>query len=88
MRKAVLKAFAIFTGKHVCWSAFNTCACNFIKKRLQTSVFMSILRNIAVSIIFSQYVFTLCQQYGGLGSRDMYLDTSPIKHLRWSFFPK
>ena len=42
----------------------------------------------AGSVIFSQDVFTLCQQYGGQGSGDVYLDTSPIKHLRWSFLPK
>ena len=42
----------------------------------------------AASIIFSQDVFTLCQQYGGRGSGDVCLDTSPINHLRWSFWPK
>ena len=42
----------------------------------------------AASIIFSQDVFTLCQQYGGRGSGDVCLDTSPISHLRWSFLPK
>ena len=42
----------------------------------------------AASIIFSQDVFTLCQQYGGQRLGDMYLDTSPTKHLRWSFLLK
>ena len=34
----VLKSFAIFTGKHLCWSLF-------FKKRLNTGVFLLILRN-------------------------------------------
>ena len=38
--KAVLKNFAIFTRKHLCWNLFfnkvaGLQACNFIKKRLQ-----------------------------------------------------
>ena len=33
IRKGVLKNFANFTGKHLCWSLLQTC--NFIKKRLQ-----------------------------------------------------
>ena len=42
--KYVLKTFAMFTGKHVCWSLFLIKfqvlkACNFIKKRLQHSCF-------------------------------------------------
>ena len=39
-------------------------------------------------LIFTQDVFSLCQQYGGRGSEDVYVDTSPIKHLRWSFLSK
>ena len=36
-KKAIFKNFAIFTGKHLCWSLFLI---NFIKKRLQlTQVF-------------------------------------------------
>ena len=43
-KKAVLKYFAIFTGKYLCWSLFfNKYAglqfCNFIKKRLQHRCF-------------------------------------------------
>ena len=36
-KKAVLKNFAIFTGKYLCWSLFliKLQACNFIKKRFQ-----------------------------------------------------
>ena len=33
VKKGVLKNFANFTGKHLCWSLLQ--ACNFIKKRLQ-----------------------------------------------------
>ena len=35
IKKAVLKNFTIFTGKHLCWSLFLTKlqACNFIPKR-------------------------------------------------------
>ena len=33
----VLKKFAIFTGKHLCWSLLQ--ACNFITKRLQHRCF-------------------------------------------------
>ena len=49
-KKAVLKAFAIFTGKYLCWSTLNTCACNFIKKRIQTGVFLSVLRNFSENL--------------------------------------
>ena len=35
-KKGVLKNFAIFTGKHLCWSLFaDLQVCNFIKKKLQ-----------------------------------------------------
>ena len=38
-KKGVLKNFAIFTGKRLCWTLFNKVtglqACNFIMKRLQ-----------------------------------------------------
>ena len=37
IKKVVLKNFATFVGKHLCWSLFliKLQACNFIKKRLQ-----------------------------------------------------
>ena len=43
-RIGVLKNFAMFTGKHLCWSLFfnkyaGLKACNFIKKRLQHRFF-------------------------------------------------
>ena len=103
MKKGALKAFAIFTGIleciGVCWSVFNTCACNFLKKDskqvfscqyceiLKKAYFEEHLRT-TVSIVFSQDEFTLRQRYGNRGSGDVYLDTFPIKHLRWSYLPK
>ena len=43
MKKAALKNFAIFTGKHLCWSLFfkvaDLQARNVIKKRLQHRCF-------------------------------------------------
>ena len=54
--KAVLKSFAIFTGKHLCWSFFF----NFIKKRLQHRHFtiakllkVAILKNIYVRLLLN-----------------------------------
>ena len=39
--KGILKNYAIFTGKHLCWSLFFLMfqACNFIKKSLQQRYF-------------------------------------------------
>ena len=46
MKKAILKHFLIFTGKHLCRGLFlnkvaGHQACNFIKKRLQRSYFLA-----------------------------------------------
>ena len=39
-KKFVRKTFAIFTGKHICWSLFSIkLQANFIKKRLQHRCF-------------------------------------------------
>ena len=48
-KKAILKQFVIFTGKHLCWGLlFNKVAghqdCNFIKKRLQHRYFLANIR--------------------------------------------
>ena len=43
-KKAILKYFVIFTGKHLCWSLFLIM---FIKKRLQHRCFLWILQNTA-----------------------------------------
>ena len=56
---------------------FSCQYCEIVKK-----IYFGEHLRMAASIIFSQDVFTLCQQYRGLGSRDVYVDTSPIKHLR------
>ena len=37
-KKGVLKNFAHFTGKHLCWSLFLTRLQAFINKRLNTGV--------------------------------------------------
>ena len=42
LKIAVLKNFAIFTGKHLCW---RPKACNFVKKRLQQRRFPVNTRN-------------------------------------------
>ena len=38
-KKGVLKIFAIFTRKHLCWSFFGVFEGNFIKKKLQHRYF-------------------------------------------------
>ena len=49
IKKAILKHFVIFTGKHLCWGLFfdkdaGHQACNFIKKRLQHRCFLANIR--------------------------------------------
>ena len=49
IKKAILKHFVIFTGKHLCWGLFfnkvaGHQACNFIKKRLQHRYFLVNIR--------------------------------------------
>ena len=44
IKRVVLRNFAVFTGKHLCWNLFfnkvtSLQACNFIKKRPQRSLF-------------------------------------------------
>ena len=56
---------------------FSYQLCEFLKK----TYFGEHLRT-AASLIYSQDVFTLCQRYGGRGSGDVYVNTSPIKDLR------
>ena len=65
IKKVVLKHFAIFTGKHLCWSVFfNKVAgqkgCNFITKRIQSQITYlgsTILKNIANGCF---YIFGKC----------------------------
>ena len=66
-KKAVLKNFAIFTGKHPCWNLFfnknaGFLACSFIKKRLEHRWFFSntekflktpILKNICEQLLLT-----------------------------------
>ena len=56
LKKAVLKNFAIFTGKHVCWNLFfNKNASlqgpSFIKKRLEKFLRTTILENICKRLL-------------------------------------
>ena len=54
IKKAVLRNFEIFTGKHLCWG-FQ--ACNFIKKRLQHMFFLVIIAKfLRIPIFFEQYL--------------------------------
>ena len=39
--RGILKKFAVFTGKKLCWSVFGGLqVCNFIKKESNTDVFL------------------------------------------------
>ena len=71
IKKTLLKNFAMFTGKHLCWNlCFNKNAglqtCNFIKKRLQHRCFLdntakflrtAILRNICERLLLRVFPF-------------------------------
>ena len=60
-RIGVLKNFAMFTGKHLCWSLFfnkyaGLKACNFIKKRLQHRFFPVKFAKILRTPFFTEHV--------------------------------
>ena len=62
IKKAILKHFAIFTGKHLCWDLFfnkvaSHQACNSIKKRLQHSYFLADIRKCIRPILTNIYIF-------------------------------
>ena len=51
IKKAILKRFVIFTGKHLCRGLFflkvaGHQSCNFIKKRLQCRYYLADIRNL------------------------------------------
>ena len=63
-KKGVLKNFAIFTRKHLCWSPFGVFGVNFVKERLQHIYFpvnitkflrVPILKNIWERCILNSY---------------------------------
>ena len=69
MKNAVLKNFAILTGKHLCWSFFIT---KFIKNRLQHMCFpvniakflrTPILRNICKLLLLNVWRWFYCTDY-------------------------
>ena len=59
-KKGVPKNFAIFTGKHMCWSLFFNkvagVACNFIKNEIPTHVFpVNITKFLRIPILKNIY---------------------------------
>ena len=64
LQKAVLIKFAIFTGKHLCWSLLQ--ACNFIKMRFQFRCFLVNIANIpfknTISTIQEEHLRTVASQ--------------------------
>ena len=65
VNKDVLKNFANFTGKHLCWSLFNKVtylkACNFIKKT-PTQVFSCEIREIFKNNYFEEHLRTTASE--------------------------
>ena len=45
LKKTVLKNFALFTGKHLCWSIFLIRPATLLKRGTSTGVFLWIFRN-------------------------------------------
>ena len=57
IKKAFLKDFVIFTGKHLCWGLFfdkvaGHQSCNFIKRRLQHRYFLVNIGKFVIAPIF------------------------------------
>ena len=84
-RIGVLKNFAMFTGKHLCWSLFfnnyaGLKACNFIKKRFQHKFF---------PMNFAKFLRTLFLQNTSGGCFWKYLTNSPFivfENNEWCHF--
>ena len=78
-KKGILKNFAKFTGKHLCWSLFNKViglrpeACNVIKKETPTLVFPCGFYKIFKNTFFIEHLRCLLQSF--------------IEHL-WNLFKK
>ena len=64
---SVLKIFAKFTGKHLCWSLFNKFAgqaCNFIKKRLYHRCFpVKVMRFLRTPLVAASDICSLITFY-------------------------
>ena len=79
--EGVLKNFANFTGKNLCWSLFNEVAdqkaCNFIKKRPQRKCFLvkfaKFLRATVLKNICERLLLKMVQ--------DLYLLLTCIQHM-------
>ena len=56
IKKPVLKKFAMFSEKHLCWNLFfnnnaGLQACNFIKKRFKHRCFVNIVKFLGTAIL-------------------------------------
>ena len=69
----VLKNFAIFTGKHLCWSLFliklQVLACDFIKKRLQHRCFPVTIAKFLGAAFFKEHLQWLLKHHPNSISR-------------------
>ena len=66
VKKCVLKYFAYFTGKHLCWSLFKEKweACNFIKRRLKQRSFPVKLAKFLRTRTFIEHLRTNPSEFG------------------------
>ena len=98
-KKVILKSFAIFTGKHPCWSLFLIKqACNFIKNRLQhrgfrmkTTKFLrtTFLKNTCERLLFLCRFHKKILQKKCLWSNSCFLATWETRslHITFIYFP-
>ena len=74
MKKAVLKHFAIFTGKHPCWNLFliklQTKAYNFIKNETPAQVFSYECCEIFKNTDFEEHLRTADSAYTPISSHN------------------
>ena len=67
-KKAILKNFVIFTGKHLCWGLFfikvaGPQASNFFKKGTSTEIFSCEYREIYKTTYFEEYLRTAASAF-------------------------
>ena len=80
-KKGVLKNFAIFSGKHLCWSLFLI---NFIKKRLQHRCFPANIVKFCRIAFFIEQLQWLLLFVGKQGSRTGISLVKP-NYLEWNW---